>query len=135
MRSEIIIDLGALRRNVATLLKALDGSQLWAVVKADAYGHGALDCAAAALGAGASALCVATVAEGLELRRELPDARILVLGPAANREVSQAREAELALVVSSDDVPEGVAVHVKIDTGMGRWGSPSSPLRCARSSG
>jgi alanine racemase len=131
MRSEFVIDLGALRRNVRTLLEALDGSQLWAVVKADAYGHGAVDCAAAALGSGATALCVATVPEGLELRRQLPDARILVLGPAANREIPQAREAELALVVPSDDIPEGVAVHVKLDTGMGRWGLSelTSPVR------
>jgi len=89
MRSEITIDLGALRRNVRTLVRVLDGAELWAVVKANAYGHGAVDCADAALGAGASRLCVATVAEALELRRELPVAHILVLGPASNREVAQ----------------------------------------------
>jgi alanine racemase len=122
VRSELTIDLGALRRNVRTLVRTLDGAELWAVVKADAYGHGAVDCGAAALGAGASVLCVATVPEALELRRELSDARILVLGPASNREVAQAREASLALVVSSDEIPEDVAVHVKLDTGMGRWG-------------
>jgi alanine racemase len=131
MRSEITIDLGALRRNVKTLLRVLDGAELWAVVKADAYGHGAVDCAGAALGAGASTLCVATVPEALELRVELPTARILVLGPASNREVAQARDAQLALVVSSDEIPEGVSVHVKLDTGMGRWGVSelSSPPR------
>jgi alanine racemase len=127
MRSEITIDLGALRRNVKTLLRALDGSELWAVVKADAYGHGAVDCAGAALGAGASALCVTTVAEGLVLRAENSTARILVLGPASNREVAQARDAQLALVVSSDEIPEGVPVHVKLDTGMGRWGVSELP--------
>jgi alanine racemase len=127
MRSEITIDLGALRRNVATLLRALDGAELWAVVKANAYGHGAVDCAGAALGAGASAVCVATVAEALELRRELTTARILVMGPASNREVALARDADVALVVSSDEIPEGVAVHVKIDTGMGRWGVSELP--------
>jgi alanine racemase len=127
MRSEITIDLGALRRNVATLLRALDGAELWAVVKANAYGHGAVDCAGAALGAGAAALCVATVAEALELRRELTTARILVMGPASNREVALARDADVALVVSSDEIPEGVAVHVKIDTGMGRWGVSELP--------
>ena len=50
-RSELNVDLGALRRNVKTILRALDGSQLWAVVKADGYGHGAVDVAGAALGA------------------------------------------------------------------------------------
>jgi alanine racemase len=131
MRSEITIDLGALRRNVRTLLRVLDGSELWAVVKANAYGHGAVDCAGAALGAGATALCVATVGEALELRRELGDARIIVLGPAANREVAQARDARLELVVSGEDVPDDVAVHVKLDTGMGRWGVTelTSPAR------
>lgn len=126
-RSEVAIDLGALRRNARTLLRALDGSELWAVVKANAYGHGAVDCAGAALGAGAAALCVATVAEALELRREFEDARILVMGPAANREVARARAAKLELVVSSSEIPEGVPVHVKLDTGMGRWGLSELP--------
>ena len=121
-RSEIAIDLTALRRNCATLLRALGGAELWAVVKADGYGHGASDVAGAALVAGATALCVATVPEGLALRREFAEARILVMGPATNREVGPARDARLELVVSSDDVPPGVAVHVKLDTGMGRWG-------------
>jgi len=131
MRSEIAIDLAALRHNVRTLVRALDGAELWAVVKANAYGHGAVDCAGAALGAGATAVCVATVPEALELRAELPTARILVLGPTTNREVAQARDAGIALVVSSDEIPEGVAVHVKLDTGMGRWGMSelSSPAR------
>jgi len=52
-RSEVTVDLGALRRNVRTLLRLLDGAELWAVVKADGYGHGAVDVAGAALGAGA----------------------------------------------------------------------------------
>ena len=127
MRSEITIDLGALRRNARTLLRALDGSELWAVVKADGYGHGAVDCGAAALGAGASALCVATVPEALQLRAELTDARILVMGPTSNREIAQARDAGLELAVSSDEIPEGVRVHVKLDTGMGRWGMSELP--------
>jgi alanine racemase len=127
MRSELTIDLGALRRNVRTLQRTVESAQVWAVVKADAYGHGAADCAAAAIGAGATVLCVATVPEALELRRELPDARILVLGPVSNREIAHARDADLALVVSSDEIPENVAVHVKLDTGMGRWGLSELP--------
>ena len=62
-RSELTIDLGALRRNARTLLRALDGAALWAVVKADGYGHGAIDVSRAALDAGATALCVATADE------------------------------------------------------------------------
>lgn len=121
-RSELTIDLAAVRRNAATLLRALAGSELWAVVKADGYGHGAADVAGAALNAGASALCVATVPEGLALRRDFTTVRIVVMGPATNREVGQAREARLELVVSTDAIPPGVPVHVKLDTGMGRWG-------------
>jgi alanine racemase len=67
-------------------------------------------------------VCVATVGEGLALRAALPDARILVLGPAASDEVAGAREARLELTVGSGEIPEGIAVHVKLDTGMGRWG-------------
>jgi alanine racemase len=126
-RSEITIDLGALRRNVATLLRALDGSELWAVVKADAYGHGASDVAGGALGAGATALCVATVAEGLALRAEYPTARILVMGPAGNREVAAARDAGLELAISDDEIPDGVRVHLKLDSGMGRYGLSELP--------
>jgi alanine racemase len=128
-RSELTIDLGAVRRNAQTLLRALDGSALWAVVKADGYGHGAADVAGAALGAGAAGLCVATVAEGLALRADFRVARILVLGPAAsNREVAQARDAGLELVVSGGEIPEGIRVHLKLDTGMGRWGLAELPL-------
>jgi alanine racemase len=127
-RSELSIDLAALRRNARTLLHALAGSELWAVVKANAYGHGAADVAGAALGAGATALCVATVPEGLELRSEFSTARIVVMGPAgSNREIGLARDAALELVVSSDEIPPGARVHVKLDTGMGRWGLSELP--------
>ena len=126
-RSEITIDLAAVRRNCATLLRALGGAELWAVVKANAYGHGAADVAGAALGAGATALCVATVPEGLALRREHTTARIVVMGPATNREAGQAREARLELVVSDGEIPPGVAVHLKLETGMGRWGLAELP--------
>ena len=126
-RSEITIDLGALRRNVRRLLAALEGAELWAVVKANAYGHGADDVAGAALAAGASALCVATVAEGLALRARLREPRILVMGPAAPDEVRAAREGRLELTVADGAIPEAVPVHVKLDTGMGRWGLSELP--------
>jgi alanine racemase len=127
-RSELTVDLGAVRRNARTLLRALEGSQLWAVVKANAYGHGAVDVAAAVIDAGAGALCVATVPEALELRRAFPLARILVMGPtSSSREVSEARDAKLELAVWDDEIPEGVPVHLKLDTGMGRWGLSELP--------
>jgi alanine racemase len=95
------------------------------VVKADGYGHGVADVARAAVDAGASALCVATVAEGLSLRRVLPGQRILVLGPAAD--LRGAREAGLEVVVGDGPIQEGVPVHVKLDTGMGRYGFSRLP--------
>jgi alanine racemase len=125
-RSEITIDLGAIRHNARRLLEALDGAELWAVVKANGYGHGATDVARAALEAGASALCVVTVAEALEVRRALPEARIIVMCPAD--ELSEAREAGLELVVSvPGEIPESIPVHLKLDTGMGRWGLSELP--------
>jgi alanine racemase len=127
-RSEITIDLGAVRRNVRRLRSVLGSTALWAVVKADGYGHGAVDVAGAALQEGAQALCVATVAEALPLRHEFPGVRILVMGPSSGREIAQAREADLDLAVFDDAIPEGVRVHLKLDTGMGRWGLSELPL-------
>jgi alanine racemase len=127
-RSELTIDLGAIRRNAKTLLTALAGTELWAVVKADGYGHGAVDVADAVVGAGATALCVATVPEALVLRREFASTRILVMGPAANREIAQAREARLELAVwDAASLPEGIPLHLKLDTGMGRYGLAELP--------
>jgi alanine racemase len=127
-RSELTVDLGAVRRNARALLRALEGAQLWAVVKANAYGHGAVDVAGAVIDEGAGALCVATVPEALELRAEFPLARILVMGPASSsREVAEAREAKLELALWEDEIPEGIRVHLKLDTGMGRWGLSELP--------
>src|SRR2546423_11328065 len=126
-RSELTIDLAAVRRNAQTLLRALDGAELWAVVKANGYGHGAADVAGASLGAGATGLCVATVPEGLALRREFPTARIVVMGPAGNREVADARDAQLELVIATDEIPADVRAHLKLDTGIGRWGRSELP--------
>jgi len=101
---------------------------VFAVVKADGYGHGAIDVAGAALGAGATALCVATIPEGLALRNEYRTERIVVLGPAgSNREVAQARAAGLELAIADAEIPEGVRVHLKLDTGMGRYGLAELP--------
>jgi alanine racemase len=121
-RSELTIDLAAVRRNVRTLLRALEGAGLWAVVKADGYGHGAVDVSRASLDAGADALCVATVPEALELRREFPSTRILCMGPLQPSEVAAARDANVEVAVGDGDIPEGLRVHLKLDTGMGRYG-------------
>jgi alanine racemase len=127
-RSELTVDLGAVRRNARTLLRTLEGAQLWAVVKADAYGHGVVDVAGVVLDEGAGALCVATVPEALELRAEFSLVRILVMGPtSSSREVAEARAANLELAILDAEIPEGVRVHLKLDTGMGRWGLAELP--------
>jgi alanine racemase len=126
-RSEITIDLGALRHNVRRLLDALDGAQLWAVVKADAYGHGAVEVARVALDEGAGALCVVTVDEAVALRSELAEARILVMGSTPPDDVARVSEARLELAVSEPPFPEGVPLHLKLDTGMGRFGAQQLP--------
>jgi alanine racemase len=126
-RSSFTIDLGAIRRNAETLLRAAGGAELWAVVKAEGYGHGAADVSRAALEGGASALCVATLPEALHLRAALREARILVMGPVSEREVGEARAAKFELVAADGRIPEGVRVHLKLDTGMGRWGLSELP--------
>jgi alanine racemase len=126
-RSSFTLDLGAIRRNAATLLRAAEGAELWAVVKAEGYGHGAVDVGKAALDAGATALCVATLPEALHLRAALRNARIVVMGPVSDREIGEAHAARLELVSADGRVPEAVRVHLKLDTGMGRWGLTELP--------
>ena len=126
-RSLFTLDLAAIRHNARRLAGVLGGAELWAVVKADGYGHGAVDVGRAALEAGAAALCVATVGEAVPLRRELGATRILVLGPTAPAELDAAREAGLELAVAAGRLPEGLPLHVKLDTGMGRWGLSELP--------
>jgi alanine racemase len=126
-RSCFTIDLRAIRRNAETLLRSARSAELWAVVKAEGYGHGAVDTSRAAIAGGATALCVATLPEALHLRAALRDARIVVMSPVTEREVGEARAAKLELVAADGRVPEGVKVHLKLDTGMGRWGLSELP--------
>ena len=126
-RSYFTVDLGAIKQNAEILLRAAGGSEVWAVVKADGYGHGAVDVSRAALDAGVSALCVATLPEALHVRAALRNARILVMGPVSEQEAGEARVARLELAVVNGQVPEGVRVHLKLDTGMGRWGLSELP--------
>ena len=121
-RSEITIDLGAVRRNARRLQAALDGAELWAVVKADAYGHGAAEVAQVAVEEGVGALCVVTAGEGAALRERLPEARILVMGPCFGDDLDRVRTTGLELAVSQPPFPEGPPLHLKLDTGMGRYG-------------
>ena len=123
-RSRITIDLAAIRHNVTRLREVAAPAGVWAVVKADGYGHGAVDVGSSALAAGAEALCVATIGEGVALREALGvEPRIVVMGPSSVVDHPLARAARLELVTASDSaLPTDIPVHLKLDTGMGRWG-------------
>ncbi len=128
------IDLEAIRHNVAVLAGLAPDAQFCAVVKADAYGHGAVPVARAALDAGAHWLGVATVEEAIQLREAGIDAPVLLLSeppPAAMEEVVArrltpivyTRGAVAALEAAAAKVAEPADVHVKVDTGMHRVGA------------
>ena len=131
MRSEITIDLGALRRNARRLLDALGGAELWAVVKANGYGHGAVDCAGRRSTPARPRSASRRSRRRSSSARRLPEPRILVLGPTPPAEIAAAREARLELGVGAA-IPEGMPVHVKLDTGMGRWGVSRAAGAAAR---
>jgi alanine racemase len=133
-RAEARIDVGAVERNCARLAGELRGdAALCAVVKADGYGHGASECAAAAIRGGATWLAVATGPEALELRRGQPDVPILTMGALTPSELEEALEARSDVSVWRTEfldlaAERGAAlglrprVHVKFDSGMGRLG-------------
>ena len=83
------IDRDVLRHNAQTLAQHVAPQQLWAVVKADAYGHGAVECAQVALSAGAQGLCVALVDEGVALRNAGISAPILVMSEQPAEQYSE----------------------------------------------
>ncbi len=140
------VDLDAIRANVTTLRRTVAPATLLAVVKADAYGHGAVPVGRAALEAGATALGVALVEEGVQLRDAGITAPVLVLSepvPDAAAGVVAHRltpvvytplgiEA-LAKAVVETGTGEPLAVHLKVDTGMHRVGaSPRDAIALAR---
>ncbi len=124
------VDLDAIAANVQAVRALLPPScRFLAVVKADGYGHGAVPVARAALGAGAQWFGVATVDEGLALRRAGIEAPALVMGPAARFEIVEAVRNGLSLSITSLDEIGVLAkagrrarVHLEVDTGMTRLG-------------
>ena len=125
------IDHDAIRHNVEVLRAVVAPSAVWAVVKADGYGHGAVDVARAALDAGAEGLCVALVDEGVELRVAGIDAPILLLSEQPPPSVPRIAEHRLTPTVYTRPYIDALAarstsdeldVHLKVDTGMHRVG-------------
>jgi len=130
----IEIDLTALRSNFHIVRDHLDGKPpILAVVKANAYGHGAVSVSKTLLEEGASVLGVATVDEARELREGGIEGRILILGRMVEADIPAAlrwhteitlQHPEMARWVSAAAVGKGVTVpvHLKVDTGMTRLG-------------
>jgi len=124
------VNLAAIERNVARLRRELAaGVALCAVVKADGYGHGALPAARAALAGGARWLAVVAAAEAEALRGAGIDVPILVMGALSPGELDVALAARADVVAWDEGFVEAVAargggaVHVKLDSGMGRLGT------------
>lgn len=138
------VDLAAIEHNVKLIRKWVAPAALWAVVKADGYGHGAVNVAKRALAAGAEGLCVALAAEGAELRAAGIDAPILVFGQQPPEHLALMRSQGLIAtaftreyIAALDDVAladggDAWPIHVNVDTGMQRvgvsWRQPVEPV-------
>jgi alanine racemase len=133
--TRVVIDLDSIAGNVRALrANQGPGQGLMAVVKADGYGHGAVPVARTALAAGAERLGVATVGEAVAVRSAGIDEPIVILGPIDPSEIDMALECRAELTIGSQRLVETLQaraeslgrpgrVHVKVDTGMHRFGS------------
>jgi len=135
-RAWVEVDTGAILRNARAIQRLIgERTSLMAVVKADGYGHGAVAVATAALAGGAASLGVATLAEGVELRRSGIEAPVLVLGNLTQVEelrsclrwelmptISSMREALLCQNLASGS-GRAMPLQLKLDTGMARLGA------------
>jgi alanine racemase len=128
------VDLGAVRHNVRTLKRRASGARLMAVVKADAYGHGSIAVARAALEAGADSLAVVTVEEGAALRNAGLTAAILVFPDLLPDRMALAEKHRLTVTAHSVASAKRIAArpalkaHLKVNTGMNRWGIEPSEV-------
>ncbi|WP_155287661.1 alanine racemase [Lacticaseibacillus zhaodongensis] len=131
--TRVLIDEGAIYHNVHAAVASLDaGTDLFAVIKADAYGHGLLRVARIAIAAGASGFCVAVLDEALALRAAGFKQPVLVLGIIDPADAQLAAEQNIAVPVSelswlqdAAQVLDGqrpLKVHTAVETGMGRIG-------------
>jgi Alr-MurF fusion protein len=138
------VDLRAIENNARRLVGIAGGAKVMAIVKANAYGHGAAQVSRAALRGGVSWLGVVSIGEALELRRAKISAPILVTGYTPPEYTRAAVENDITLTVFTVDVVCAVAeaartfntrarVHLKIDTGMSRLGvAPEEVVEFAR---
>lgn len=139
-----VIDLTAIEHNVRVLRDLVAPADIWAVVKADGYGHGAIAVSEAAAAAGADWLAVALVEEGAVLRKAGVQAPILLLSQPRLTDLPVAVRFDLRVCLHSSTAAEVLAsaaraqgtvarVHLKVDTGMNRVGvAPADALAVAR---
>lgn len=128
------IDLSALAYNLSQFRRILvPGCHILAVVKANAYGHGAVEVARALIRHGVARVAVVSIEEGIALRQAGINAPIIVLGPLFQDQIQEVIAHQLTPVLSDRSVlpalarattllPTPYPIHVKIDTGMGRLG-------------
>lgn len=127
------VNLDNIRDNIKEVRKKVKDKEIMAVVKADAYGHGAIDVAPVLLENGADSLAVAVITEALELRENGIDSKIIILGFTPLSFGSELIENNFEQTVYSLDyakklndigisLKKEVRIHIKIDTGMGRLG-------------
>ncbi|MGE5288381.1 MAG: alanine racemase [Micromonosporaceae bacterium] len=132
--AQAVVDLAAVRHNVAVLREKAAGAQLMAVVKADAYGHGMVPCATAAIDAGADWLGVAQAAEALQLRRAGIGTRVLCLMAVPGEPWEEVIAAGIDVTAGSTAVVAEIAraamrtghtarLQLKVDTGLSRGGA------------
>ena len=130
--TKAFIDLGAIRYNIQQMGAHIpQGTLKWAVVKANAYGHGAV-AVATAIQNDVDGFCVSNIDEALELRQAGIDQRILILGVTEVASIDLAKKYNITLAVAGlewiqqllAEEPDlsGLNVHLKIDSGMGRIG-------------
>ena len=131
--TKAVIDLQAIKHNITSLKHYLQPEvAIIAVVKANAYGHGDVEVAKAAIEAGATMLAVATPDEAVHMRAHFKDIDILVLGASPTSFICYASEENISLTVFSIEwleqaqkflpLSRSVKIHLKIDSGMGRIG-------------
>src|SRR5207244_8578999 len=126
------IDRDAFARNVDAVARALpDGSRLIAVLKANAYGHGAVELARRCAPDRVAMIAVALLEEAIELRRAGIALPLLVFGPLTPEQIVQALDENVTIGVVGPEELEAVgaiardrdvAIHLKLDSGMGRMG-------------
>ena len=123
----VLIDLGALSHNAKALLA--NAGEFYCVLKCDAYGHGAIECAERLYSAGMKRFAVYSLSEAIKIRSYAPNAEILILGrtePCLFREletrglIQTVGSAEYAAQIAESG--HRIKVHIELDCGMNRWG-------------